>query len=230
MKYLNPKICLHNAAIRPFGSHFLYVICWKCDLQTEPVKIGKIKWWARARALRKFYKLAQKIDILILMIVLTTSCACAEPDSFYIFDGGNAFDAGETDTADDTDTDTADDTDTDTADDTDTDTADDTDTDINLDGQMCPWQCRKNCDVHDGKIFVVNRNYGCIFDYCCQPWPFGSDHPKILKYLCDDVWSHICDTNCGTNEIVNKYACLQTKNFCCYNKTGGKNGGNEGLP
>ena len=60
--YLNPRICAHRTVIFWWTDTMVNAMCPDCQLEAEPIAVGRSKWWARSRAARKFYKLANRID------------------------------------------------------------------------------------------------------------------------------------------------------------------------
>lgn len=64
VNYVNPQICAHAfvATARIRGEQLLYAYCEVCGLQSSPVTIGRFEWWAKNKAFRKFYTLANTLD------------------------------------------------------------------------------------------------------------------------------------------------------------------------
>ena len=60
--YLNPRICAHRRVCFEWRNDTISAFCPDCQLEIEPITVGRSTWWARCRASRQFYKLANRLD------------------------------------------------------------------------------------------------------------------------------------------------------------------------
>lgn len=193
--------------------------CETCGLKGPTKERGRFMWLDKIAAARRFYRLANKVDLglVVLFLLCSLGCQLIVDESKAADNWSDNYDSGDgSDSSDTVDT-------TDTEPDTETETVPDTETDT-VDGE-CPWECRPrltginwpfSCSDpwQSEPTAVVNKRFDCPVktDYCCQPWP-APDHPMAVDAVC--IGDLVCESNCSSGIIVHHAVCFDASHWCC---------------